>query len=338
MMTRFARVDVINSIYERGLVPSFSAGDLKEAGHIVKACADGGARVILFRFQNAADITTFGALVKEIAGADPDVVLGAGPVVDPQTADELLNAGAGFIVGAKFDPEIARQCHRRKVTYIPVCRSLAEIDAAEEMGVETVRIHGFDPELTPATLKDLQQQRPWTRIMKSGDIEPDPQQVAAWVEAGAACIGMDVQAIAATGSPAALTAQVAELIWFIKEARGENLFCSVEHLGIYPKAGQPASELTGWYNDMFGFDVDEGESWYFVNTTGPGRIEILKDHEPTKAHVAIKVRHFDRACRMLADKGVEFEPVKDFGRVKAVFLKQRDPAGHKVHLLYQALL
>jgi hypothetical protein len=112
----------------------------------------------------------------------------------------------------------------------------------------------------------------------------------------------------------------------------------VEHLGIYPEAGQAASKLTDWYNDMFGFVVDEGESWYFVHSSGPGRIEILKDHEPTKAHVAIKVRHFDLACRMLADKGVEFGPVKDFGRVKAVFLKQRDPAGHKVHLLYQALL
>ena len=90
--------------------------------------------------------------------------------------------------------------------------------------------------------------------------------------------------------------------------------------------------------DTVSFDIDEGESWYFVHSTGPGRIEILKDHEPTKAHVAIKVRHFELACRMLAGKGIEFEPVKDFGRVKAIFLKQRDPAGHKVHLLYQALL
>jgi hypothetical protein len=110
------------------------------------------------------------------------------------------------------------------------------------------------------------------------------------------------------------------------------------YLGIYPQSGQAAGELTDWYNELFGFDVDEGESWYFMHSTGPGRIEILKAHEPTKARVAIKVRHFDLACQTLSDMGVEFEPVKDFGRVKAVFLKQRDPAGHKVHLLYQALL
>ena len=336
-MTRFARIDVINSIYERGIVPSFAINDLTEARRIVKACADGGARVILGRIQNATDGQFFGSLVTELAAEDPTIIIGAGPIADPQTADAFLHAGVGFIVGAKADPEIARQCHRRKVNYIPVCRSLNDIEVAEEMGIETVRIHSFDAELTPASLKDLLQERPWIRIMKSGDIEPDQQQIALWIEAGAACIGIDVQAMADPEAVASLSGKISDLIWYVKKARGENLFCGVEHLGIYPEAGQAASELTDWYNDMFGFDIDEGESWYFVHSTGPGRIEILKDHEPTKAHVAIKVHHFDLACRMLADKGVEYEPVKDFGRVKAVFLKQRDPAGHKVHLLYQAL-
>jgi 2-dehydro-3-deoxyphosphogluconate aldolase/(4S)-4-hydroxy-2-oxoglutarate aldolase len=338
MMTRFARIDVSNSIYERGIVPSFAMNDLTEARGIVKACADGGARIILGRIQNAADAQLLNSLVAELAEEDPTIILGAGPVIDAQSADAFLDAGAGFIVGVKADPEIARQCHRRKVNYIPVCRSLHDIEAAEEMGVETVRIHGFEPALTPASLTELLQDRPWTRIMKSGDIEPGPEPVSAWVQAGAACIGIDVQAMADPGAVASLSDNISDLIWYVKKARGENLFCGVEHLGIYPQAGQAASELTDWYNDMFGFDVDEGESWYFVHSTGPGRIEILKDHEPTKAHVAIKVQHFELACRMLTEKGVEFEPVKDFGRVKAIFLKQRDPAGHKVHLLYQALL
>lgn len=338
MMTRFARSDVVNTIYERGLVPSFAANDINAARDIVKACADGGARAILWRIQNAADAERFGSLVAELAAGDPLIIPGAGPVADPQTADAFLNAGAGFIIGTGADFEIARRCHRRKVNYIPVCRSPSDIETAEEMGVETVRIHPFEPALTPNTLKALLKDRPWTRIMKAGDVQPGAEPVAEWIQAGAACIGIDVQAMTETGTFEDLPGKISDLIWYIKKARGENLFCGVEHLGIYPEAGQAASDLTGWYNDMFGFDIDEGESWYFVHSTGPGRIEILKDHEPTKAHVAIKVRHFDLACRMLADKGIEFEPVKDFGRVKAVFLKQRDPAGHKVHLLYQALL
>jgi 2-dehydro-3-deoxyphosphogluconate aldolase/(4S)-4-hydroxy-2-oxoglutarate aldolase len=337
-MTRFSRVDVINAIYERGFVPSFASKDLSEAHRIIKACADGGARVILWRSQNTAGAQLFNSVATELAAKDPMIILGAGALADAQTANAFLDAGAEFIVGANADLEIAHQCHRRKVNYIPVCRSLSDIDAAEEMGVETVRIHGFEPALTAATLKELLQDRPWTRIIKSGDIEPGSESVTAWIQAGAACIGIDVQAMAGKRALESLPSEISDHIWYVKKARGENLFCGVEHLGIYPKAGQAASELTHWYNDMFGFHIDEGESWYFVHSTGPGRIEILQDHEPTKAHVAIKVRHFDLACRSLAKKGIDFEPVKDFGRVKAVFLKQRDPAGHKVHLLYQALL
>jgi len=153
---------------------------------------------------------------------------------------------------------------------------------------------------------------PWTRVMRAGYVEPWSEPVAAWVEAGAACIGIDLQAMADPGDVTILPGKISDLIWYVKKARGENLFCGVEHLGIYPESGQAASELTDWYNDLFGFDVDEGEGWYFVRSSGPGRIEILKHHELTKAHVAIKVRHFDLACRMLADKGVEFEPQGSF--------------------------
>ncbi len=77
-MTHFARTAVINAIYERGLVPSFSAGDLNEARSIVKACADGGARVILCRIQNAIDVQFFGSLVEELQEQERDVILGAG--------------------------------------------------------------------------------------------------------------------------------------------------------------------------------------------------------------------------------------------------------------------
>jgi hypothetical protein len=139
------------------------------------------------------------------------------------------------------------------------------------------------------------------------------------------------------GSMENLTSRVADILWFVKEVRGEKLFCGVEHLGIYPEAGQEATEITDWYKETFDFDIDEGDSWYFLRSSGPGRIEVLKNHEPVKAHVAIKVRHFERACKKLKDKGIELEPVKAFGRFKAIFLKERDPGGHKVHLLYQAL-
>ena len=97
-MTHFARIDVINTIYERGIVPSFAVQDMTESRRIVKACADGGARVILGRIHNAAGTQMFGSLVAELAAEEPAIILGAGPIADAQSADEFMDAGAGFIV------------------------------------------------------------------------------------------------------------------------------------------------------------------------------------------------------------------------------------------------
>jgi 2-dehydro-3-deoxyphosphogluconate aldolase/(4S)-4-hydroxy-2-oxoglutarate aldolase len=337
-MTRFLRVEVVNAIYERGLVPSFTLEGVESPVRIAKACGDGGARVVLCRVQHADDVPQFEALADTLAAQDPAIMLGAGSVDDSKIITALLQAGAAFIVGAGVDAEVARQCHCHKVNYIPTCRSLSDIENAEELGVETVMVDSFEPELTPASMENFLQKRPWSRIMKSGEVQLSEKQLTAWIQAGTACIGIDIQSIIDSASPDAISSRIAELSWFVRKARGENLFCGIEHLGIYPEAGQDASELTGWYSEMFEFGIDEGESWYFVHSSGSGRIEILKSHEPTKAHVAIKVRHFETAMKILAGKGIEFESIKDFGRVKAVFLKQRDPAGHKVHLLYQALI
>jgi hypothetical protein len=127
------------------------------------------------------------------------------------------------------------------------------------------------------------------------------------------------------------------MIWEAARARGLPLFTGVEHTGTYPLEGQDAAEIADWYVDKLGFNKFAGDGSYFVFSEGPGRIEVLTAHEPTRAHMAIKVRHLGEAMRVLQEKGFDFEPVKDFGRAKAVFLKQTDPAGNKVHFLYLAL-
>ncbi len=337
-MAAFFRADVVNAIYERGIVPSCRSSDPEAAGAIVKACADGGGKVVAFHLEGAGAVSVLESLLTQVGSEDPGVIVGAAGVADLQTAAAAIDAGANFICGESFDASIARRCNQAKVHYLPLCVREGEIAAAEEAGVETVRVQAPDPAHSPSFIESLLAGRPWSRVMIAGEVLPHREAVAAWIRAGAACIGMEAAAIAPDGSPHTLTAAMNELLWNVKEARGEKLFCGVEHLGIYPEKGQPAAELTDWYSRMFEFEIDEGPAWYFARSSGPGRIEILKDHEPVKAHVAIKVRHFELGCRLLEEKGIEFEPVKDFGRIKAVFLKQRDPAGHKVHLIYQALL
>jgi hypothetical protein len=197
-----------------------------------------------------------------------------------------------------------------------------DITAAAELAVELIRI----PASRPDDLAEALAANPGLSLVT--DLLPGPEHIAPCLKAGAAVVTF----------PAAADAEkAADMIWEAARARGLPLFSGVEHTGTYPLEGQDATEIADWYVDTLGFQKFEGEGYYFVFSQGPGRIEVLSAHEPTRAHMAIKVRHLGEAMRVLQEKGFDFEPVKDFGRVKAVFLKQTDPAGNKVHFLYLAL-
>ena len=83
----------LNAIYERGRVPLFALTNFNDAREIVKPCADGGARVILCRIRDAANIQVFKNPVEELAENDPLVIPGAGPAADARMAEEFLKAG-----------------------------------------------------------------------------------------------------------------------------------------------------------------------------------------------------------------------------------------------------
>jgi 2-dehydro-3-deoxyphosphogluconate aldolase/(4S)-4-hydroxy-2-oxoglutarate aldolase len=336
-MANYTRIEVINSIYERGLIPRVHIRDHKAIIDLLTALVDGGARVIELRISESQDIKVISDLIPHAKQNDLMLTLGAGMVDDPGTAVSYMDMGADFLSGSMFDPEVARVCNQRKVLYIPTCNDLAETNAAEEMGAELVKVEGKDP----AFIKNIMEQKSWSRIMPTLVENPDPGALKPWVEAGAACLSMDVETIkkeaASSQDWPALTAAIEACMWAIAQARGNPLFSGVEHVGLYPKEGQEAREIAQWYAQMFGFHLDEGETYFFARSTGPGRIEILKDSEPLKAHVAIKVRNFQAGCETLRGRGIDLEPPKLLGRIKAVFLKERDPAGNKVHLIYQAI-
>ena len=120
-MARYSRLTVLNAMVETGLVPVFYKDDVDVAVKIVEACADGGARCI--EFTNRGDFApfVFQELSRSISRNRPEVMLGAGSIVDAPTAAHYIAAGAHFIVGPVLNPEVARFCNRRKISYSPGC-------------------------------------------------------------------------------------------------------------------------------------------------------------------------------------------------------------------------
>ena len=189
-MARYARLDVLNEIVKTGLVPVFYHQDLETAKRIIAACAEGGARAVEFTNRGDNAWRVFSDLVIHFAKADPSVILGVGSVLDAPTAALYISSGANFVVGPVLNSEVARICNRRQVAYSPGCASASEISAAQELGVEIVKIFPGESVGGPDFVKAVLGPMPWTRIMPTGGVDPTKESIDAWFKAGIAAAGI----------------------------------------------------------------------------------------------------------------------------------------------------
>jgi 2-dehydro-3-deoxyphosphogluconate aldolase/(4S)-4-hydroxy-2-oxoglutarate aldolase len=222
-VARFTRLQVLNAMVDTGLVPVFYNGDLEVSKKIADALAAGGARCI--EFTNRGDFAPF--VFKELseycAKAMPQVMLGVGSIIDPYTASLYIAAGACFVVGPSLNPEVARLCNRRKIAYSPGCGSATEISAAEELGVEIVKVFPGDSVGGPEFVKSILGPCPWTRLMPTGGVETTKESITAWFKAGITAAGIGSNLVrkewVAVGDCAAITAKTAQVLAWIREAR-----------------------------------------------------------------------------------------------------------------------
>ena len=337
-MARFRRLDVLQAMMDSGLVPVFYHRDLETAKNVARAAAGGGVKVL--EFTNRGDFAwqIFSALIQWCESEIPDLILGIGSVIDPGTASLYINNGANFIVGPILNAEVARTCNRRKIPYLPGCGSASEISQAEEYGVEICKIFPGKEVGGAAFVKNILAPMPWTLIMPTGGVETTRESIEAWFKAGVACVGVGSTLISkeliAAGDFAAITQKTASVLAWINEVRGRSVFAGIEHVGLYPAGKAGGKEITQWYIDMFGFAGKEGASSFFVSSSGPGRIEIMKGPVSDKPHIAIRVTNFELACSILEGKGIELEEPKIKSDAKSVYLKGADPVGNRIHLLW----
>ncbi len=223
-MARFSRLDVLNTMIAGGLVPVFYQPDPAVAQQLVAACRAGGARVIEFTNRGDFAFEVFGTLARYIRAEFPDVILGVGSIVDAPTAALYVAAGADFVVGPVLNPDVARFCNRRKIAYMPGCGSASEISAAEELGVEIVKVFPGDSVGGPAFVKAILGPCPWTRIMPTGGVSATQESIKAWFAAGVACVGIGSKLIAeewiADRQFEAVTKNVAQVLAWIESSRG----------------------------------------------------------------------------------------------------------------------
>lgn len=189
------RIKVIQLMEEQGLVPLFFHPNVEVAKQVLNACYDGGARLLEFTNRGYFAHEIFAELSKYSRANLDGMVLGVGSVTDAATASLYMQCGASFVVTPAFREDIAMVCNRRKVLWAPGCGSLTEINKAEELGCEIVKL--FPGSIYgPKFIQSIKGPQPWTKVMPTGGVAPNKENLKSWFDAGATCVGMGSKLIA----------------------------------------------------------------------------------------------------------------------------------------------
>ncbi len=193
-MAQFTRIEVAAAMKETGMIPLFFNSDIELSKKVLKACYNGGARLMEFTARGDFAHEVFGELTKYAIKELPGMIMGVGSVTDAAAASLYMALGANFIVTPVLREDIAMVCNRRKVLWSPGCGTLTEIARAEELGCEIVKLFPGDI-YGPQFVKGIKGPQPWTSVMPTGGVSPTKENLSAWFNAGVTCVGMGSQLI-----------------------------------------------------------------------------------------------------------------------------------------------
>lgn len=188
-MAQFSRIEVATTMKEVGMIPLFFNNDIELSKKVLKACYDGGAKLLEFTARGDFAHEIFRDLIKYTVKELPGMIMGVGSVSDAAQASLFMSLGANFVVTPLLREDIARVCNRRKVLWSAGCGSLTEIARAEELGCEIVKLFPGDI-YGPQFVKSVKGPQPWTSIMPTGGVSPTEENLKGWFDAGVTCVGM----------------------------------------------------------------------------------------------------------------------------------------------------
>ena len=208
--------DVLSRIQSSGLVAVVRADSAEQATNIAAALAEGGVAAIeiAFTVPGAADVIA--ALAAKYKSGE--IIIGAGTVLDPETARTAILAGAQYVVSPCLNVETVKLCSRYKVAVMPGAMTVKETVEAMEAGADVVKI--FPGELFgPAIVKAFKGPLPHAPLMPTGGVSLD--NVGEWIKAGSLAVGVggNLTAGAKKGDYASITTISRQFIEKIKDAR-----------------------------------------------------------------------------------------------------------------------
>lgn len=175
------KMEVYQQILDAQIVAVIRGKDADEAIAVAEAAVAGGLKAIELTYTTPNVSRVFDKL------AGSSALIGAGTVLDAETARHALLHGAEFVVSPNFNPEIAKVCNRYNIPYLPGCMTIKEMVEATEWGCDILKLfpaNGFEPSFIGSVNGPL----PKVRIMPTGGI--NIKNMNAWLAAGAVAVGI----------------------------------------------------------------------------------------------------------------------------------------------------
>ncbi|MDH6365590.1 2-dehydro-3-deoxyphosphogluconate aldolase/(4S)-4-hydroxy-2-oxoglutarate aldolase [Enterococcus sp. PF1-24] len=179
------RISVTQRISDEKLMAIIRVENIKRAQEIVDGCLAGGVSCLEISYTN----DNAGDIIKELKAIYSDqILIGAGTVLDSETARLAILSGAEFIIAPNFKLEIAKLCNRYQVPYMPGCTTMTEVIEALEAGASMIKAFPTSSLHGPEIIKTIKTPLPQVPLLSSGGVTL--ANVDQWLAAGVECMGV----------------------------------------------------------------------------------------------------------------------------------------------------
>jgi len=210
---------IIQKIVESGLVAVVRAESPDVALKAANACAEGGIQAIEITFTVPGALRVLEDLATRFSGGP--VLVGAGTVLDSETARAAILAGARFVVSPSLSAGAARLCHRYQIPYLPGCSTVREIVKALEAGADIIKIFPSET-LGPDFIKAVLGPIPNAPLMPTGGV--NLENAGNWIRAGCVAVGVggNLTRGAQHGDFASIATLARQYLNRVREARADK--------------------------------------------------------------------------------------------------------------------
>ena len=183
---------MLEQLKQTPIVPVFFHPNPAYAQNILGACYTGGIRVFEFTNRGTAAFEVFKVLKKFASTHCPGLRLGIGTIYNAADATRFLEAGADFLVQPITTAAVGAICKACDKPWIPGAMTLNEIWAAWQLGATAVKVFPGNV-LGPEYIRALRGPMPDVPLMVTGGVEPTPESVRNWLDAGVQAVGIGSQ-------------------------------------------------------------------------------------------------------------------------------------------------